>query len=88
MHMHTHTHAAMVEPAAGAGAVTAAAAVAAVGTSVGGLGVSEVELDLAIDQVFENALAQRPPVLFGPPSLDSLYERDLSGLTIPVTLGS
>ena len=28
--------------------------------------------------------SQRPPVLFGPPSLDSLYERDLSGLTIPV----
>ena len=41
-------------------------------------------LDQKIDMVFENCLRQRPPVLFGPPCLDTMYEIDLTSLPIAV----
>ena len=41
-------------------------------------------LDSEIDAVFENCLAQRPPAVFGPPCLDTMYEIDLTSLPIAV----
>ena len=41
-------------------------------------------LDQKIDTVFENCLRQRPPVLFGPPCLDTTYEIDLTSLPFAV----
>lgn len=42
------------------------------------------DLDYWSDRIFEGAVSQRPHVIFYPPCLDTLYERDLSGMTLPV----